>query len=400
MRIAITGASGNVGRELVPRLLERGMNILLVGRDADALRRMFSSIPVTTYEEMANVATGCDVLVHLAVANTDSDLSPDAVRRINVEWTLHIARMAAQAGIPIFLNVSSVHALDDANQSAYAMSKREVAARLGEVGGIAIFTAYLAALYGNRYPGKVAVLNRAPKPLARLLFQFLAALKPTVHVSRLADHIATVVSGGADRVAILTDEQDHNPIYVGLKRILDLAFALTVFLFLNWLLFIIWVLVRVDSPGPGLFVQERIGRDGRIFRCYKFRSMRVDTKAAATHEIPADAVTSIGRFMRWTKLDELPQAWNILRNDMSIVGPRPCLPSQLELVHLRARKGVLSVKPGITGIAQVNGIDMRDPKSLVEFDDIYVKLRSILLDIKLIIATAFGRGWGDRIKGH
>jgi lipopolysaccharide/colanic/teichoic acid biosynthesis glycosyltransferase len=101
--------------------------------------------------------------------------------------------------------------------------------------------------------------------------------------------------------------------------------------------------------------------------------------------------------MRSSKLDELPQVWNIIRNEISLVGPRPCLPIQTQLIDERRERGVLAVKPGITGLAQVNGIDMSDPARLAKCDARYVRLQSLLLDIRLIISTALGRGNGDRV---
>src|SRR5690606_33878575 len=116
--------------------------------------------------------------------------------------------------------------------------------------------------------------------------------------------------------------------------------------------------IRCTSPGPGIFSQERIGRNGRIFCCHKLRSMYADTASVPTHHVSADRITGVGRFLRRSKLDELPQLWNVLKGEISIVGPRPCLPSQEALVAERRRLGVLALRPGITGLAQVRGIDM------------------------------------------
>ncbi|MBE0694890.1 MAG: sugar transferase [Aquamicrobium sp.] len=164
-----------------------------------------------------------------------------------------------------------------------------------------------------------------------------------------------------------------------------------------WLLGLIWLLVRVQSPGPGIFAQTRVGRNGAEFTCYKFRTMKTGTAQAATNEVPMEAVTRVGRFLRRTKLDELPQIWNILRNEISLVGPRPCLPVQMQLVEARRRRGVLSLKPGITGLAQVNGIDMSDPERLARWDARYLALQSLALDARILLATAKGRGQGDRV---
>ncbi len=115
------------------------------------------------------------------------------------------------------------------------------------------------------------------------------------------------------------------------------------------------VAIRLESAGPALFRQQRVGRDGKTFTCYKFRTMRSGTVQAASHEVSASAVTRLGAVLRKLKIDELPQAINILRNEMSLIGPRPCLPAQTALIAERTRRGVLALKPGITGYAQVQG---------------------------------------------
>ncbi len=109
------------------------------------------------------------------------------------------------------------------------------------------------------------------------------------------------------------------------------------------------------------------------------------------------AVTPLGGKLRRYKLDELPQLWNVLWGDMSLIGPRPCLPTQEELVRLRGQAGVLHIRPGISGLAQVAGVDMSDPARLVSWDDRYIALRGLILDIRLILQTALGAGQGDRV---
>jgi len=158
------------------------------------------------------------------------------------------------------------------------------------------------------------------------------------------------------------------------------------------------VAIRLTSPGPVVLRQPRIGRGGQIFTCYKLRTMRTGTKIAPSHQVSATAVTSVGRYLRRLKLDELPQLLNIIRGEMSFVGPRPCLPSQTELIEARRALGLDRIPPGITGVSQVRGVDMSDPARLAQLDATYLRDMSVRTDLKLIIATALGSGRGDRVN--
>jgi lipopolysaccharide/colanic/teichoic acid biosynthesis glycosyltransferase len=181
------------------------------------------------------------------------------------------------------------------------------------------------------------------------------------------------------------------------KRVIDVVVALAVIGLFGWCLALVWVVVRLQSNGPGIFAQERVGLHGKLFTCYKFRTMYLNTANRGTHEISASAITPLGRLLRSTKIDELPQVWNILRNELSLVGPRPCLPSQSRLVQLRTENGVLSVLPGMTGLAQINQVDMSDPEKLVTWDRMYVEQRSTALDLKIVLSTVLGQGGGDKV---
>jgi O-antigen biosynthesis protein WbqP len=183
-----------------------------------------------------------------------------------------------------------------------------------------------------------------------------------------------------------------------MKRALDIAVSLTGGLVLSPLILLAVVLVRLESPGPGLFRQRRVGRDGRPFTLYKLRTMRADTAHLPSHEVSSAAITRLGRVMRRGKLDELPQLWNVLRGEMSLVGPRPCLPSQTELIEARRRLGVDRLRPGVTGVSQVAGIDMSDPQLLAESDATYLGRQSIATDLSLILTTLMGSGRGDRVR--
>ena len=126
--------------------------------------------------------------------------------------------------------------------------------------------------------------------------------------------------------------------------------------------------------------------------------MDIKTKNVGTHDVDSNLVTSFGKFLRRTKLDELPQIINIFRGELSLVGPRPGLPNQKELYNERCSRGIFNMKPGITGYAQVNDVDMSNPKKLVDWDEKYMALRSINLEFKILLQTFIGRGQGDKLK--
>lgn len=176
-----------------------------------------------------------------------------------------------------------------------------------------------------------------------------------------------------------------------LKRAFDICLALAGLLFLGIPMLAIAVAIRLDSRGPALYWSDRVGRHNRIFRMPKFRSMRIDTPAVATHLLddPDRHITRVGRFLRRTSLDELPQLWSILKGDMSFVGPRPALFNQDDLIGLRTRAGVHELTPGLTGWAQVNGRDELPIPEKVRLDEYYLHNRGLRLDLKIILMTLF-----------
>ena len=179
-----------------------------------------------------------------------------------------------------------------------------------------------------------------------------------------------------------------------MKRTLDLLAALCGLLIASPVLLLMALAIRLETPGPAVFSQPRVGRGGRIFTCYKLRSMYSGTAQKATHEVALSSVTRLGKFLRRSKLDEIPQLLNVVLGDMSLVGPRPCLPSQTELIEARRRTGALDVRPGITGLAQIQDVDMSDPDRLAKIDGEYARTQSLPLDLKIILATLTGSGLG------
>jgi O-antigen biosynthesis protein WbqP len=182
-----------------------------------------------------------------------------------------------------------------------------------------------------------------------------------------------------------------------MTRIFDVLFSLVGLVIGAPLLAFLYLLGWFDSGLP-LFWQERVGRHQKKFALVKFRTMRPNTATIATHLVDASEVTKLGHFLRRTKLDELPQLWNVLRGEMSLVGPRPCLLNQHELITERASRDVFAVCPGITGLAQVNGVDMSTPKLLAQLDARMLRDLSIRKYFLYIIKTVIGAGRGDRVR--
>ena len=176
-----------------------------------------------------------------------------------------------------------------------------------------------------------------------------------------------------------------------MKRVFDFIMSLLGIIVLSPIIIVLIVLVKLTSKGPVLFKQRRIGKDNKEFYIYKFRTMRVDTPNVATHllENPDQYITPIGKFMRKTSLDELPQLFNILKGEMSIVGPRPALYNQLDLKEKRTELGIHRLLPGLTGWAQINGRDEIPLEVKVKLDKEYLDKRSFSMDLKIIFLTLF-----------
>ena len=174
-----------------------------------------------------------------------------------------------------------------------------------------------------------------------------------------------------------------------MKRLFDLLLALAACMVLAVPMLLVFLAVRLTSPGPALYWSDRVGRHNKIFRMPKFRSMRVGTPAVATHLL-ADArshLTPIGSFLRKSSLDELPQLWSILVGSMSFVGPRPALFNQHDLIALRTQHGVHNLVPGLTGWAQVNGRDELPIPDKMSLDATYLQQQSLLFDLRILWMT-------------
>jgi lipopolysaccharide/colanic/teichoic acid biosynthesis glycosyltransferase len=182
-----------------------------------------------------------------------------------------------------------------------------------------------------------------------------------------------------------------------MTRIFDIVFSFLGLLILSPLILLLLIIGVFDTGSP-LFRQERVGMNQKSFQLLKFRSMHVNTQAMATHLVEVSSITKWGSFLRKSKLDEFPQLFNVLIGDMSFVGPRPNLLNQSELIEERAKRGVYSIRPGITGLAQIHKIDMSTPQHLAETDAKMIDHLNVWYYFMYIFLTVFGKGFGDRVR--
>ncbi|GHA47581.1 sugar transferase [Amylibacter ulvae] len=181
------------------------------------------------------------------------------------------------------------------------------------------------------------------------------------------------------------------------NRVFDLGVSIPLFLIALPVILVICVAVSIESRGAPIFRQTRLGKDEKLFSLYKIRTMKKGTGDHPTHTVGGEHITRIGRFLRKSKFDELPQFWNVIIGDMRLVGPRPNLPNQQPLILIRRQYGVFRTRPGITGLAQVNNIDMSTHETLAIADKEYIERQNIWLDIQILLST-FARTKAPRLN--
>lgn len=404
--LVVTGATGFVGLQLVPGLSDRN-EVLVVSRDPIEAARHFPEARVCAYGDLRNHDLAGATFIHLAVRNNDRAGSEDDFRAVNVDFLLEVAAIAKAGGAACFINLCSTHALQPSQDDKYGNSKQEGAARLRSFWPEGAINLYVPAVYGASFGGKLHALNRLPAIARTPTLSALRLAKPILSVERLRNALLRISANIHDQrrsdyqaEIYLADPVPAVGFYAGVKRTIDLLAAIGVIVFAGWAMVLIALYIRLDSRGPAIFAQQRVGNDAKTFTCFKFRTMATGTTHAATHDVSVSSVTRAGRFLRRTKLDELPQVANVLRNEMSLVGPRPCLPMQNELIELRAARDVFTLKPGITGLAQINDVDMSDPARLAALDDRYRTFRTLFGDVVILIRTVLGGGSGDRVRSE
>ncbi|SNZ20163.1 sugar transferase [Cohaesibacter gelatinilyticus] len=383
MRIIVTEATEPVGSYLVQHLVLRGHQLLLVGTNPAQLKALFPTQPIADFCSIsAQNLQSFDACIHLATHKPNGQQSTfnDHKHALLSDFYSQLY----QAGINRQICISSVSttatALSDGIESEHRLES-------------------ILQTFDQKLPdwhltflhiGQTRTTGNGGKYSLPAMMQ--AAFKPAVSrelVMETIDQVLVTPVSENETFITLTDRQIDNHFYILTRWLVDHAFVLSI-LCLGWLFPILYILVKLDSPGPVIFSQQRVGKDGKLFMCHKFRSMQVGTQDVPTHELPPLTVTKMGNFFRKTKLDELPQIWNILRGEMTLIGPRPCLPTQEELLSCRKALGVLDVLPGLTGYAQANKIDMSNPKLLARADNDYINRRSLFLDLKIALKTVFG----------
>lgn len=181
-------------------------------------------------------------------------------------------------------------------------------------------------------------------------------------------------------------------------RFFDIFLSIILIFLFSPIIFLIYLVHIIYIKNSFLFIQERLGLNKKIFKIIKLRTMKINTINTATHNLDKTYYTKIGSFLRNTKIDELPQLYNVLKGDMSFVGPRPCLPNQLELINQRNELELFKYKPGITGLSQINKIDMSDPIKLSIYDSKMYEKFNLYYYLKYLILTFLGNGIGDSVK--
>lgn len=396
--VVVSGASGAIGRVLVEALVAHGHVPILLGREPEKLEALWPGILVAPLERPEEAVVEADWLVHLAARNNDAAGSLEDFQSANVASTFRLFDAAGLRFRRGKLFVSSTRAIMPAPGDFYGLSKQEAERVIADRSRDDEYVLRLPAVHAGTIAGRLAFLSKLPRFLRPTAL--VSALRQQVHRDTVVSTIMALIEGRSayawNEPVELADSKDDDAAYRFLKRTMDVVCALVILIGFSWLLVLVWFGVKTSSAGPGVFAQERVGRDGRSFICYKFRTMKLGSKVAASHEVGQSSITHLGRILRKTKLDELPQAVNLLRGEMSLVGPRPCLPIQVELIEERKRRGVLAILPGITGWAQINDVDMSDPVKLARMDAEYVLRRSLILDLRILLATVTGSGLSDR----
>ena len=405
--VVVTGASGVVGTALIEELVANSYQLRILTRDAGRAQASLStlglgdtvtkSIKIGTYDQQQAILNGADAVIHLAARNNDQGGDATDFDRDNCQLSGELAKAAQQNGVRRFLFATTTKALG-LSPGVYGASKAKAETELNAMSSpdFKVSLVRLAAVYGPGSRGKIRHLSSLPLGLNKLALVSMRSFLPIVSVDNVARGFVSLLKEQRPLEELcLSDPINKFSIYRVFRALMNWLFILAVPTVLGIPVIISALAVMLTSKGGVFFVQRRLGTRKRVFKCCKFRTMQAGTPIAGTHEVGAAYVTKVGGLLRKFKLDELPQAINLVFREMSLIGPRPCLENQAELIKERERYGVFGVRPGITGLGQVSGVDMSEPRQLSILDHRYAAFRGILFDIKIAIATVLGRGFGD-----
>lgn len=398
--ICVTGTSGFIGPNVVADLLKMGYKVKALVKNMPAGNREIEDVEYFEIDQLELAFRDADTLLHLAARNNDSDSTAEEFDKDNFELTKDLALAANAFGVQKFIFVSTTRAINPKHDDFYSVSKAKAEAWLTNSfsGDMQICIARLPPVHGPKTKNKLANLEKLPRLVKIFLLTQLRALTPIVSVIEVSSNLCKLIEKAAlPREVMISSPLTRSSSYWGFFLLTNACFILLSLIMLP-LLIAIAVAISITSKGPILFLQMRVGKHKTPYTCIKFRTMALGTKQQGTHLVSASSITRIGSFLRKTKLDEFPQAINILTGRMSLIGPRPCLPIQQDVVQERDILGVYKLTPGISGLAQVHDVDMSTPKKLAVYDQRYYASRSILVDCKIALQTATGRGQGDLVK--
>ena len=398
-KILITGATGFLGKCLVNYFNDTDYELILAGRNVDFINQLYPKKTAINYAEIKNLKIKIDIIIHLAVINNNANLPFESYFKVNVNLYKDILEFASQNSVQKVINLTTQHVFTN-KKNNYTKTKILALKEEKKYKNLEVYNIFCPMIYGKLYSGKVKFLNLFPSRMSAVIFNILSSIAPVVSSKSVVKCIEKLITEKrkTPRNIYISDDKSKNTSFKIFKKFLDISFVVAVILFFWWIFIILWFVIRLSSPGAAIFAQKRIGKHGLIFKCYKFRTMNLGTENIGTHEVNRNSITSVGKFLRSSKLDELPQIINIIRGELSLVGPRPGLPSQTELFKARNLRNVYNVLPGITGLSQINNIDMSTPNKIAEWDKRYIAMRSIPSEIKIIILTFFGRGSGDNVR--
>lgn len=413
MKVIVTGAASSLGQIVMPQLIKAGLETVLLSQNGGQELVLYPNIPNIDLSNLSGVTAAIDVqaetdvLLHLAILQSNTAKHPDEYAEQNVTYLKNVLAEVQKRGVRRVIYPACPQAKADA-QNPYKTSRFNAEELLkvhldkGHLDQLTL-VAIPAVYTDDQFRGRLSRLNKVPKTLHAPVVALLGAVYPILHGDRLGAKLTELLNSPSKtgmNTLFLADDQSNNIAYRIGQRLMDIGFAVSILLILWWALILVWIAVKVTSTGPGIFAQPRVGKAQKTFTCFKFRTMNQGTRQAGTHEMSTAEITHVGKFLRVSKLDELPQIVNLLRGDMSLVGPRPGLPVQTELTHARDAHGVFKIRPGITGLAQVQGVDMSDPEKLARMDADYVARRSLLLDFRLLLATVSRSAFGDKVSSE